>query len=72
MHDELCRKCGGTLTNWSLCSECRKPVKRICVLCGWYTDEIIHSQCFYHLESIRMRTPNIAVREVDPELKILA
>jgi predicted amidophosphoribosyltransferase len=53
MHDELCRKCGGTLTNWSLCSECRQPIKRVCILCGSYTDEVIHNLCFYHLEAFQ-------------------
>ena len=52
MHDELCRKCGGMLTNWSLCSECRKPVKRICLQCGVYTEERIHNICFYPMDSL--------------------
>ena len=56
MHDELCRKCGGTLTNWSLCSECRKPIKRICVQCGLHTDEVIHSLCFYHIDTLQTET----------------
>lgn len=55
MHDEMCRKCGGMLTNWSLCSECRKPIKRICLQCGSYTEEIIHNLCFYHVEPIQIR-----------------
>lgn len=54
MHDEMCRKCGGTLTNWSLCSECRKPIKRICLKCGSQTEEIIHSLCFYHVEPLQI------------------
>lgn len=54
MHDEMCRKCGGSLTNWSLCSECRKPIKRICLQCGSRTEEIIHSLCFYHLEAVQV------------------
>ena len=57
MHDEMCRKCGGTLTNWSLCSECRKPIKRICLLCGSHTEEIIHNMCFYHIEPFHMDQP---------------
>ena len=57
MHDELCRKCGGMLINWSLCSECRKPVKRICLECGSYTDEVIHNMCFYQVESIQVAEP---------------
>ena len=54
MHDEMCRKCGGMLTNWSLCSECRKPIKRICLQCGSHTEELVHSMCFYHIESLQM------------------
>lgn len=56
MHDEMCRKCGGMLTNWSLCSECRKPIKRVCSQCGSYTEEIIHNLCFYHVESLQVET----------------
>lgn len=56
MHDELCRKCGGMLTNWSLCSECRKPVKRICIQCGSHTVEVIHNLCFYHIAPIQTET----------------
>gem|GEM_PF-1367800 len=52
MHDELCRKCGGMLTNWSLCSECRKPIKRVCLECGLHTEERIHNVCLYHLGPI--------------------
>lgn len=53
MHDELCRKCGGMLTNWSLCSECRKPIKRICLQCGIYTEERVHNVCFYHVDTLQ-------------------
>jgi predicted amidophosphoribosyltransferase len=71
MHYELCRKCGGELANWSLCSECRKPIKRICVKCGFHTDEIIHRRCFYHMESIQTQNPiGFSSVEIDSEIRI--
>ncbi len=55
MPDELCRICGGTLANYSLCSECRKPIKRICTDCGGITDEWVHNYCFYQIEACQTR-----------------
>lgn len=71
MHYELCRKCGGELANWSLCSECLRPVKRICIQCGFHTDEIIHSRCFYHVETFQTQNPmGFDSVEIEPEIRI--
>lgn len=53
MPDESCRMCGGSLVRYSLCSECRKPIQRICINCGISTLEQFHSDCFYHIESLQ-------------------
>ena len=54
MPDESCRTCGGTLVNCSLCPGCRKMTQRICNICGFKTEEQIHSNCLY-LESYQTR-----------------
>ena len=54
MPDESCRTCGGSLVNCSLCPGCRKMTQRICNICGFKTEEQIHSNCLY-LESSQTR-----------------
>lgn len=53
MPDTSCRKCGGLLTKFSLCAECRKPVQQICTSCGVTTLQIFHKDCFYHVDSFQ-------------------
>ena len=54
MPDESCRTCGGSLVNCSLCPSCRKIIQRICNICGFKTEEQIHSRCLY-VESSKTR-----------------
>ena len=49
MPDNLCRACGGDLTKWSSCSECRKVTQKICTTCSVKTIEEFHSH-HIHLE----------------------
>lgn len=53
MPDELCRSCGSSIVNYSLCSQCRKPIQRICINCGNNTLTQFHNDCFYHIESVQ-------------------
>ena len=47
MPDESCRKCGGVLTSYSLCQECRKSIQRICTDCNLKTEEQFHESCLH-------------------------
>ena len=49
MPNNLCRACGGDLTKWSSCSECRKITQKICTTCSIKTIEEFHSH-HIHLE----------------------
>ena len=49
MPNSLCRTCGGDLTKWSSCSECRKVTQKICATCSVKTLEEFHSH-HIHLE----------------------
>lgn len=49
MPNNLCRTCGGDLTKWSSCSECRKVTQKICTTCSIKTTEEFHSH-HIHLE----------------------
>ncbi|HZS74801.1 MAG TPA: hypothetical protein VFA69_09915 [Candidatus Nitrosotalea sp.] len=49
MPNNLCRACGGDLTKWSSCSECRKVIQKICTTCSIKTTEEFHSH-HVHLE----------------------
>ena len=53
MPDESCRKCGGMLKKCALCAECRQVIQHICVKCGSLTMDILHTNCFYTIESIQ-------------------
>ncbi len=58
MPDTLCRKCGGTLTRFSLCAECRDPIQQICTICGTATSQAFHKDCFYHIDSFQINRFN--------------
>lgn len=53
MHDELCRFCGADLTNFSICPECRKPVRRICTKCTRKTEEHLHLSCLSGIDFLQ-------------------
>lgn len=53
MPNNLCRACGGDLTKWSSCSECRKVTQKICTTCSIKTIEEFHSH-HVHLESYQI------------------
>jgi predicted amidophosphoribosyltransferase len=53
MRDELCRFCGADLTNFSICPECRKPVRRICTKCTRKTEEHLHLSCLSGIDFLQ-------------------
>jgi hypothetical protein len=55
MPDESCRTCGGELISYTKCSECRKPIQRICKICGTMTEQEYHQNC---LHTISLKTTN--------------
>jgi predicted amidophosphoribosyltransferase len=55
MRDELCRFCGADLTNFSICPECRKPVRRICTKCTRKTEEHLHLSCLSGIDFLQTR-----------------
>lgn len=57
MRDELCRFCGADLTNFSICPECRKPVRRICTKCIRKTEEHLHLSCLSGIDFLQTRNP---------------
>lgn len=58
MRDELCRFCGADLTNFSICPECRKPVRRICTKCTRKTEEHLHLSCLSGIDFLQTRNPS--------------
>lgn len=46
MPDESCRKCGGILTEYSICAKCRISNQLICKTCRMITLQKFHSLCF--------------------------
>lgn len=57
MRDELCRFCGADLTNFSICPECRKPIRRICTKCTRKTEEHLHLSCLSGIDFLQTRNP---------------
>jgi len=49
MPDESCRCCGTELIGYSQCSECRRPIQKICTKCGRKSAEQFHDHCFYFI-----------------------
>ena len=50
MPDENCRNCGGNLTRYAQCSECKGIIQKICIKCSKRTLEQFHLECFYYTE----------------------
>ena len=55
MRDELCRFCGADLTNFSICPECRKSIRRICTKCTRKTEEHLHLSCLSGIDFLQTR-----------------
>ena len=51
---EMCRKCGGELTDFSYCVICRESMQRICSLCINTTEESFHQNCTYQLHVLKI------------------
>jgi len=62
MRDELCRFCGAVLTNFSICPQCRKPIRRICTKCTRKTEEHLHLSCLPEINFLQTR--NLSVDNV--------
>ncbi len=58
MRDELCRFCGADLTNFSICPECRKAVRRICTKCTRKTEEHLHLSCLSGIDFLQAKNPS--------------
>ncbi|MEO9309161.1 MAG: hypothetical protein ABI337_02585 [Nitrososphaera sp.] len=43
MPDESCRRCGGALELIRKCTECRKPLEQICVVCTNAILDTVHA-----------------------------
>ena len=54
LQDDSCAKCGGTLTNYSLCAVCKQAMQRICIQCGFRHEGMLH-QCHLHLDAYQTR-----------------
>jgi len=52
MPDESCRKCGGILTEYSICAKYRISNQLICRRCKMITLQQHHVQCFYDVNPI--------------------
>lgn len=51
---ESCRRCGGTLTKYSLCAVCRQAMQHICVQCGFKSEGMLH-RCHLYLDVYQTR-----------------
>lgn len=49
MPDKSCRTCGGELLKWSICSDCKKVIQKICKGCSEKTVKEVHNH-HIHLE----------------------
>ena len=58
LSNELCRKCGGDLTKYSLCAVCKQAMQHICVQCGFQSERMLH-QCHAHLDVYQTRNTMI-------------
>lgn len=56
MPDESCRRCGGNLESYALCSQCKDPIENICTVCGTKTEERFHARCFYGIELFQVQS----------------
>jgi len=66
--DESCRNCGGSLTNCSLCAQCKKVIGMICVSCGTRALEQFHDSCLYMVEYFQTKSSLIQNEEFSPKI----
>ncbi len=52
--DELCRKCGESLLEFSFCVRCKQSIQRMCGVCERMTDEQYHQDCAYQLHILKL------------------
>jgi len=53
LSNEMCKRCGGDLTKYSLCAICKHAMQHICLQCGFRSEAGLH-RC--HLESDAFQT----------------
>ncbi len=66
--DESCRNCGGSLTNCSLCAQCKEVIGMICVSCGTRALEQFHDSCLYMVEDFQTKSSLIQNEEFSPKM----
>ena len=54
MPEELCRKCGEELHEFSFCVRCKQIIQKICGVCGRKTEEQFHEYCSYQLQVLKL------------------
>jgi hypothetical protein len=54
MPEELCRKCGEQLKEYSHCVKCKEIIQRICTVCQRKTEEQYHHECVYQLYILKL------------------
>ena len=69
MPEELCRKCGEALHEFSFCVRCRQSIQRICSVCKRKTEEQFHDYCLYQLQVLKL-FPIPPDRNVKHEIKM--
>lgn len=52
--DELCRKCGESLREFSFCIRCKESIQQICSVCERKTEEQYHKDCAYQLYILKL------------------
>ncbi|MGI0040701.1 MAG: hypothetical protein ACRD94_01915 [Nitrosopumilaceae archaeon] len=52
--NELCRKCGELLLEFSLCVRCKESIQQICSTCKKTTEEQFHQYCTYQLHILKI------------------
>jgi len=58
LQDESCIRCGGALTQYSLCAVCKQSMQNICAQCG-SKSEWMHHHCHLHLDVYQTRNSMI-------------
>ena len=54
MSDELCRKCGEQLHEFSHCVKCKEIIQKVCTICQRKTEEQYHQYCVYQLYILKL------------------
>lgn len=50
MPDESCRKCGGSLLEYTTCAKCKAAVQFICRVCAHKTIERVHDNLCFRID----------------------